>query len=107
MPLQAFIFRSEALKLYRQFLRTVRSAPPDSRGAQPHPQTVVDPRPLQSLAASAEELVSQIREGFRTNPAPYNDLYAVKFRLSDGRTQLRTLSGAHGWPPAPRPRTAG
>ena len=45
--------------------------------------------------AGTGELVSQIREGFRSNPAPYNDLYAVKYKLSDGRTQLRTLSGVH------------
>lgn len=40
----------------------------------------------------AGELLSQVREGFRQSPAPYNDLYAVKYKLSDGRAQLKYLS---------------
>ncbi|KAK9803211.1 hypothetical protein WJX73_003547 [Symbiochloris irregularis] len=71
--LQSFIFRGQALQLYRKFLRTIRNAPPDTR----------------------EELHRFIKQEFR-NSAAANDAYAMKYRLSEGRTQLKQLGETLG-----------
>ncbi|KAL6783713.1 hypothetical protein ACKKBG_A05505 [Auxenochlorella protothecoides x Auxenochlorella symbiontica] len=66
--LQSFVLKAEARKLFRHFLRVTRSAP-----------------------ASRDELRDQIRHEF-LQPVEESDLYARKYRLSDGRTRLKMLS---------------
>lgn len=71
--LQTFIFRSQALQLYRKFLRTVRNAPSSARG----------------------ELQAHIKQEFR-KAAGDEEVYGMKYRLSEGRVQLRQLSETLG-----------
>jgi hypothetical protein len=67
--LQLFIFRSEGRKLFRAFLRTIRSAPSHAR----------------------VEILTQLRHEFKRK-MDQTDLYAIKYNLSDGRMQLRMLT---------------
>ncbi|KAL4539191.1 hypothetical protein Ndes2526B_g02549 [Nannochloris sp. 'desiccata'] len=67
--LQDFIFRGEALKLYREFIRITRSAPKQSQG----------------------ELRAEVRREFDAH-REVPDRHTQKFLLSDGRTRLKQLS---------------
>lgn len=70
--LRAFLFRAHALSLYRDFLRVVRKAPPESRSA----------------------LVAHIRQEFRSaSPASDHD---HKHLLRVGREQLKRLDESLG-----------
>ncbi|BDA41176.1 hypothetical protein COCOBI_01-8310 [Coccomyxa sp. Obi] len=66
--LQSFIFRTQALHLYRSFLRAVKGAPAESQG----------------------ELRREIRRGFDQERG-VKDVYAMKYSLSNGRVQLKQL----------------
>ncbi|KAK9841832.1 hypothetical protein WJX81_006104 [Elliptochloris bilobata] len=67
--LSVFILKSQSLHLYRSFLRTLREAPKD----------------VQS------ELHEQIRAAFE-RARSQREPYAIKYTLSDGRTQLKQLN---------------
>eukprot|EP00884_Botryococcus_braunii_P015601 jgi/Botrbrau1/2724/Bobra.0164s0004.1 len=67
--LQLFMLRSEGRKLYRAFLRAIRTAPSVSR----------------------LEILTQLRSEFKRKIGQ-SDLYAIKYNLSDGRVQLRMLT---------------
>lgn len=66
--LKAFILRKEVIGLYRNFLKTVRKAPEHTQG----------------------DLKQQIRADF-VRHRDMEDLYSVKYYLSDGRFQLKLL----------------
>lgn len=66
--LKAFILRNEVIGLYRNFLKAVRKAPEHTRG----------------------DLKQQIRADFDRHRNA-EDLYSVKYHLSDGRVQLKQL----------------
>lgn len=66
--LKGFILRKEVISLYRSFLQVVRRVPDHARG----------------------ELKQTIRSDFERHRA-IDDLYSVKYHLSDGRVQLKNL----------------
>lgn len=59
-----------------------RPPPPPGDGARPLPNQTWPP---------AAELMQQVRHEFQ-QPVEEGDLYARKYRLSDGRTRLKMLS---------------
>ena len=101
--LKAFILRKEVIGLYRNFLKTVRKAPEHTQGISRllSRRCVCD-----SLAAVlatgfglqywlpalvyAGDLKQQIRADF-VRHRDMEDLYSVKYYLSDGRFQLKLL----------------
>ncbi|KAF5841043.1 hypothetical protein DUNSADRAFT_14601 [Dunaliella salina] len=66
--LSFFILRSQAISLYRRYLREIRLLPQPTKG----------------------ELHGEIRRGFEQHKH-VRDLYAIKYNLSDGRTRLGQL----------------
>lgn len=118
--LRGFILRGEALKLYRNFLRTAQQAPPSARGvsssqmpiisilqmcmsrrhaassleACTNPRSALPPqlfmRSEHDLLAFAGEVRQQIRLGFEAHRSQTEE-YARKYLLSDGRAQLKQL----------------
>lgn len=74
LSLRHFIFKSQVLSLYRQFVRT-------SRWLGPGPQKA--------------ELVAEVRRNFEAQSA-ITDLQAIKFHLSEGRKRLEQLQDMLG-----------
>ncbi|GMH40347.1 hypothetical protein BSKO_08251 [Bryopsis sp. KO-2023] len=66
--LRTFILRGEVIRLYRGFLREARRFPADTKG----------------------DILGQIRHQFDINRGAF-DPYAIKYLLSDGRAQLKSL----------------
>lgn len=67
--LQLFILRAEAIKLYRQYLRLLRQAPPSAR----------------------VEVQKQVRHEFDQAKRLPAEPYSIKYALSDGRARLKQL----------------
>jgi hypothetical protein len=67
--LQAWIFRSQALSLYRTYLRSIRDVPRDVRG----------------------EVAQEIRRQFEASRTAPKDVHTLKHLLSDGRMKLKQL----------------
>jgi hypothetical protein len=100
--LQDFIFRGEALKLYREFIRTTRSVPKQSQGkyftkllaficlivgGARCRYSPLNP----AIKTYAGELRAEIRREFDSH-REVPDRHTQKFLLSDGRTRLKQLS---------------
>lgn len=115
LTLQHFIFRSQVLSLYRQFLRTGRALERGQRGTLadlPHnlhrpAYTVFAHRAEhwvlgvrfrseqidQRTAVAdvhADELVREVRSGF-SGQSSVTEIPAIKFHLSEGRQRLKQL----------------
>ena len=115
--LQGFIFRTQALHLYRSFLRAIRGAPAESQGKAIPSGWASCLRPMTScctylscsLAMSATlpdmyadsdmfkvdvlnaaDLFKEVRQGFESS-RKFQDAYAMKYSLSNGRVQLKQL----------------
>lgn len=93
--LKAFILRNEVITLYRNFCKAVRQAPDHTKGTCIIASRACFSPPRTWNRCLKElhhpgDLKEQVRGGFELNRG-VQDLYAVKYHLSDGRVQLKML----------------
>ena len=90
-----FILKSQSLHLYRSFLRKLREAPKDVQGAWQrllaYWRCGSNNRGDERWHGAAGELHEQVRSAFE-RARGQQDPYAIKYTLSDGRTQLKQLT---------------
>jgi hypothetical protein len=96
--LNRFILRGEVIKLYRQCLKAAHKAPPHARGMHSAWRAkawhglchIVRCSPAAIARMSADGVSAHIKHAFCVQREK-QDLYEIKYALSDGREQLKKL----------------